>query len=158
MLSLEKVKTMLVECEEEIRQFVTDIWSTFLNMKVSPTETPFKPKGNGNTLAGCVQITGEWQGSVTIYAPKEIGKKVAATMYGLDQSEVDNKQIQDVIGEITNVLAGNIKLILPAPCSISLPCAAITDFNLHHPGSEILTAINFDCEGLAFLVVMHYKK
>lgn len=79
-------------------------------------------------------------------------------MYGLDESEVDNKQIQDVIGEITNVLAGNIKSIFPAPCSISLPCVAITDFNLHHPGSEILTAVNFDCEGLAFLVVMHYKK
>ena len=149
---------MPIECEEEIRQFVTDIWSTFLNMRVSPTETPFKPKGNGNTLAGCVQITGEWQGSVTLYAPKEIGKKVAATMYGLDESEVDNKQIQDVIGEITNVLAGNIKSILPAPCSISLPCVAITDFNLHHPGSEMLTAVNFDCEGLPFLVVMHYKK
>lgn len=55
-------------------------------------------------------------------------------------------------------LAGNIKSILPAPCSISLPFVAITDFNLHHPGSEILTAVNFDCEGLAFLVVMHYKK
>ena len=149
---------MLIECEEEIRQFVTDIWSTFLNMKVSPTETPFKPKGNGNTLAGCVQITGEWQGSVTLYAPKELGKKVAATMYGLDETDADNKQIQDVIGEITNVLAGNIKLILPAPCSISLPCVAITDFNLHYPGSEMLTAVNFDCEGLAFLVVMHYKK
>lgn len=149
---------MSIECEEEIRQFVTDIWSTFLNMKVSPTETPFKPKGNGNTLAGCVQITGEWQGSVTLYAPKEIGKKVAATMYGLDEAEVVDKQVQDVIGEITNVLAGNIKSILPAPCSISLPCVAITDFNLHHPGSEMLTAVNFDCEGLAFLVVMHYKK
>jgi len=149
---------MLIECEEEIRQFVTDIWSTFLNMKVSPTETPFKPKGNGNTLAGCVQVTGEWQGSVTLYAPKEIGKKVAATMYGLDEAEVVDKQVQDVIGELTNVLAGNIKSILPAPCSISLPCVAITDFNLHHPGSEMLTAVNFDCEGLAFLVVMHYKK
>jgi len=149
---------MLIECEEEIRQFVTDIWSTFLNMKVSPTETPFKPKGNGNTLAGCVQITGEWQGSVTLYAPKELGKKVAATMYGLDEAEVVDKQVQDVIGEITNVLAGNIKSILPAPCSISLPCVAITDFNLHHPGSEMLTAVNFDCEDLAFLVVMHYKK
>lgn len=149
---------MLIECEEEIRQFVTDIWSTFLNMKVAPTEIPFKPKGNGNTLAGCVQITGEWQGSVTLYAPKEIGKKIAATMYGLGEAEVVDKQVQDVIGEITNVLAGNIKSILPAPCSISLPCVAITDFNLHHPGSEMLTAVNFDCEGLAFLVVMHYKK
>lgn len=153
----EEIKIMPIECEEEIKQFVTDIWSTFLSVKVTPTSTPFKPKGQGNTLAGCVQITGEWQGSVTLYAPKEIGRKIAATMYSLDETKVDNQQIQDVIGEITNILAGNIKSILPAPCSISLPCVAITDFNLHHPGSEMLSTVNFDCEGLPFLVVMHHK-
>ncbi len=145
---------MAFECEAEISQFVTDIWSTFLSMKVSPTDKPFKPKGKDNTLAGCVQITGEWQGAVTLYAPKEIGKRVAATMYGLDEKEVDNQQVQDVIGEITNILAGNIKSLLPAPCSISLPCVAITDYNLHHPGSETVSAVNFDCEGLSILVVL----
>ena len=149
---------MPLECKEEISQFVTDIWSTFLNMKVSPTEKPFKPQGTGNTLAGCVQITGEWQGSVTLYAPKEIGRKVAATMYSLDESQVDDQQMQDVVGEITNILAGNIKSILPAPCSISLPCVAVTDFNLHHPGSQMLSTVNFECEGHTFLVIMHHKE
>lgn len=149
---------MVMEYKEEIGQFVTDIWSTFLSTKASPTDKPFKPKGNGNTLAGCVQITGEWQGSVTLYASKEIGNKIAATMYSLGETEVEDKQIQDVVGEITNVLAGNIKSILPAPCSISLPCVAVTDFNLHHPGSKMLTAINFECEGLFFFVVLHHKK
>lgn len=145
---------MAIECKAEINQFVTDICSTFLMTKVSPTEKPFVPKGRNNTLAGCVQITGEWQGAITLYAPKEIGKKVAATMHGLDETEVDNQQIQDVIGEITNILAGNIKSLLPAPCSISLPTVAVTDYNLHHPGSQTLTAVNFDCDGLPFLVVM----
>jgi chemotaxis protein CheX len=142
------------ECEAEISQFVTDIWSTFLSMKVSPADKSFKPIGKDNTLAGCVQITGEWQGTVTLYAPREVGKKVAAIMYGLGETEVDNQQIQDVIGEITNIIAGNFKSLLPAPCSISLPSVAVTDYNLHHPGSEMLTAVNFDCEGMPFLVVM----
>jgi chemotaxis protein CheX len=145
---------MTIKCEAEISQFVTDIWSTFLSMQVSPTDKHFKPKGKDNTLVGCVQITGEWQGAVTLYASREIGKKVAATMYGLDETEVDKQQIQDVIGEITNILAGNIKSLLPSPCSISLPSVAVTDYNLHHPGSEPITAVNFDCEGMPFLVVM----
>jgi len=149
---------MAMEYKEEISQFVTDIWSTFLNAKASPTDKPFKPIGKENTLAGCVQITGDWQGSVTLYAPKEIGRKVAATMYSLGEADVEDQQIQDVVGEITNILAGNIKSILPATCSISLPCVAVTDFDLHHPGSEMLTAVNFECEGLAFLVVLHHKK
>jgi chemotaxis protein CheX len=145
---------MTINCEAEINQFVTDIWSTFLSMKVSPTDKQFKPKGKDNTLAGCVQITGGWHGTVTFYASREIGKKVAATMYGLDETEVNKQQIQDVIGEITNILAGNIKSLLPSPCSISLPSVAVTDYNLHHPGSEPVTAVNFDCEGMPFLVVM----
>lgn len=145
---------MAIKCEVEISQFVTDIWSTFLSREVSPTDKPFTPKGKDNTLAGCVQITGEWQGTITLYAPKEIGKMVAATIYGLDETEVDNQQIQDVIGEITNILAGNIKSLFPPPCSLSLPSVAVTDYNLHHPGSQTLTAVNFDCEGLPFLVVL----
>ena len=145
---------MTIQCQEEICQFVTDTWSALLNMNASTTDKPFAQKGKDNTLAGCVQIAGEWQGTVILYAPKELSKKIAGVVYGLDEAEVEISQAQDIIAEITNILAGNIKSILPAPCSISLPSVAITDYNLHHPGSETLTAVNFDCEGLPFLVVM----
>jgi CheY-specific phosphatase CheX len=145
---------MAIECEAEISQFVTDIWSTLLNMTVSPTEKPFAPKGKDNTLAGCVQISGEWQGTVALYAPMELGKKIAKTMFGLDETAVDNQKAKDIIAEITNIIAGNIKAILPSPCSISLPSVAITDYDLYHPGSQPVTSVNFECEGLSFLVVM----
>ena len=143
-----------MECEAEISQFVTDTWSSLLGMEASPTDKPFEPTEKDNTLAGCVQITGEWQGTLTLYAPKEIGKKVAATIYGLDQAEVNDQQIRDVTGEITNILAGNIKSLFPPPCFLSLPSVAVTDYNLHHPGSQTLTAVNFECEGLPFLVIL----
>ena len=145
---------MAIECEAEISQFVTDTWSSLLGMKASPTDKPFKPDDKKNTLAGCVQIAGEWQGSVTLYAPRELGKKVAATIYGLDQAEVNDQQIQDVIGEVTNIIAGNIKSILPSPCSISLPSVEIIDYSPDQSESEKATAVNFECENLSFLVVM----
>jgi chemotaxis protein CheX len=145
---------MAIKCEAEIEQFVADIWSTLLNMEVSPTDIPFAPKGKENTLAGCVQIAGEWQGTVAIYAPIELGHKIAATMFGLDVADVDDQKAKDIIAEITNIIAGNIKAILPAPCSISLPSVAITDFDLYHPGSQPVCAVNFECEGMGFQVVM----
>ncbi len=149
---------MMIQCAAEISQFVTDIWSTFLNLPVSSTDKPFEPEGKNNTLAGCVQITGEWEGTVTLYAPKALGKKIAASRYALDESEIDDNQIQDVLGEITNMITGNIKSLLPTPCSISLPSVAVTDYDLHHPKSETLTAVNFKSAGLPFLVVMLHKE
>lgn len=145
---------MTIQCEAEINQFVTDIWSTFLNMQVTATDQPFKPVGKDNTLAGCVQITGEWQGTVTLYAPKALGRKIAASMYAMEESDIDDQMVQDVMGEITNMIAGNIKSLLPTPCSISLPSVAVTDYDLHHPGSEPLTTVNFKCDEHPFLVVM----
>jgi len=145
---------MAIECEAEISQFVTDTWSSLLGMKVSPTDKPFTSDNKENTLAGSVQISGEWQGELTLYAPKELGKKVASTIYGLDQAEVNDQQIQDVIGEITNIIAGNIKSILPSPCSISLPSVSISDYDLYHQDNGTATSVNFDSEGLSFLVVM----
>jgi len=144
----------MIQCDAEINQFVEDIWSTFVNMPVTSTDKPFQTKGEGNTLAGCIQITGEWQGSVVLYIPHDLGKKIAATMFSLNESDVDDQQVKDITGEITNIIAGNIKSILPPPCTISLPSVAVTDDNLHHPGSEILTSVTFDCEGMQFLVVM----
>ncbi len=145
---------MTIQCEAEISQFVADIWSTFLKMPVAPTDKTFAPQGKENTLAGCVQITGEWQGTVTFYAPRELGKKIAAVMYAMDISEIDDQQVQDVMGEITNMISGNIKSLLPTPCSISLPSVAVTDFDLHHPRSKMVTSVNFECDNLQFLVAM----
>ncbi|NIV71438.1 MAG: chemotaxis protein CheX, partial [Calditrichae bacterium] len=59
-----------------------------------------------------------------------------------------------VMGEITNMVAGNVKSLLPMPCAISLPSVAITDYDLHHPRSQPITTVNFNCEGIDFLVTM----
>ena len=149
---------MTIQCEAEIGQFVADIWSTFLNMEAAYTDKPFVAKGKENTLAGCIQITGEWQGTVTLYAPRQLGKKIAAAMYAMDVSEVDDQQVQDVLGEITNMISGNIKSLLPTPCSISLPSVAVTDYDLHHPHSHTVTSVNFECDNLQFFVVMLEKE
>ena len=149
---------MTIQSEAEIGQFVADIWSTFLNMEAAYTDKPFVAKGKENTLAGCIQITGEWQGTVTLYAPRQLGKKIAAAMYAMDVSEVDDQQVQDVLGEITNMIAGNIKSLLPTPCSISLPSVAVTDHDLHHPRSETVTSVNFVCDNMQFFVVMLQKE
>ena len=127
-------------------------------MEAAYTDKPFVAKGKENTLAGCIQITGEWQGTVTLYAPRQLGKKIAAAMYAMDVSEVDDQQVQDVLGEITNMIAGNIKSLLPTPCSISLPSVAVTDYDLHHPRSEMITSVNFECDDLQFLVVMLHEQ
>ncbi len=129
---------MAMECEAEISQFVTDTWSSLLGMEASPTDKPFTPNGKDNTLAGCVQITGEWQGTITLYASREIGKMVASAVYGLDEIEVSEQQIQDVIGEITTILAA-ISNLFSLPL---LPITAFRDCNRLQPSPDRESNVN----------------
>jgi len=138
----------------EITHFIHEIWANVLHLPVTPTDKPFKPMGEKNTLAGCIQITGEWQGTVAIYCCINLAQKVASIMWSQEESEVEFQQIQDALGELTNMAGGNLKALLPPPCRLSLPAVAITDHDFHIPNSQILSSVNFECENSIFVVAM----
>ncbi len=73
-------------------------------------------------------------------------------MFGIDENEAGEEEIQDAIGELANMTGGNIKSLLPEPCYLSLPAVAITDHGFRVPGSELVTQINFACDDNLFMV------
>ena len=138
--------------ESEITEYTESIWSSTLALDVEPSAKTFEPKGKENTLAGCVQITGTWEGTVAIVCPMNLAKKVSAIMFGIDENEAGDEEIQDAIGELANMTGGNIKSLLPEPCYLSLPAVAITDHGFRVPGSKLVTQINFACDDNLFMV------
>jgi len=79
-------------------------------------------------LAGCVHISGEWEGAVTLDCPSELAKKVASIMFSLTEDELSSDLIQDALGELTNMTRGNLKSLLPEPCYLSLPAVTMTEY------------------------------
>lgn len=143
--------------EKEICEYTESIWNSILSLKAIPNSN-----GNGNSendfaLAGCVHITGAWEGTVTIDFPMSLAKQVASIMFNLDNGDVDKSLIQDALGELTNMTGGNIKSLLPEPCYLSLPAVAFTDSNMRVPGSELVTKVNFKCSGESFRVSLLKK-
>jgi chemotaxis protein CheX len=105
-----------------------------------------------------VQITGTWEGTVAIACPVNLAKKVSAIMFGIDENQAGEEEIQDAIGELANMTGGNIKSLLPEPCYLSLPAVAFTDHGLRVPGSELVTQINFACDDNLFMVSLLKKR
>jgi chemotaxis protein CheX len=138
--------------ESEITEYTESIWRSTLDLEVAPSGKTFEPRGKENTLAGCVQITGTWEGTVAIVCPVNLAKKVSAIMFGIEENEAGDEEIQDAIGELANMTGGNIKSLLPEPCYLSLPAVAVTDHGFRVPGSELVTQINFECDDSLFMV------
>ena len=143
--------------EKEICEYTESIWKSILSLDVKPAQNGCGDSNNNYAVAGCIQITGAWNGSVTMHYPMPLAKQVASIMFDLHGEPVENEQIQDALGEMTNMTGGNIKSLLPEPCFLSLPAVALTDRAMRIPGSELVTQVTFKCNGENFLVSLLKK-
>ena len=68
-----------------------------------------------------ISISGKWKGNVTVSTCGALGQRIAAQMFRKDDDAVTGEDVVDALTELTNIIAGNIKAILPGPSQLSLP-------------------------------------
>jgi len=101
---------MIADLDQLIGNCVTDVFGTMLSMVVEPQIAgPMKSNGDAQ-IASAVGFSGRMTGVVYLYTSAKFGRKIAATMLGLTESEVGGDDIvNDVMGEIANMVVGNFK-------------------------------------------------
>ncbi|MCZ7527730.1 MAG: chemotaxis protein CheX [Acidimicrobiia bacterium] len=100
-----------------------------------------------------MQITGAWEGAVMLDLPEPLARDAAAAMFGMEPDELGDDEVLDALGELANMIGGNVKGMLDADCKLSLPTVAEgKDFRVCVPGSGVQTALVFDCAGKPFQV------
>lgn len=109
-----------VVSSEDIITITRDVWLSFLDLELEavPLEAALL---SGPAMAAAVQISGAWEGSVRLECARAHAETVAARMFSETAGEVSGEQTRDALGELANVVSGNIKSLLPAPSALSMP-------------------------------------
>ena len=107
-----------------------------------------------STVTGCVHIDGAWNGAVILQCPMVLATRLTVEMFqGPSSPEAD--EVRDAIGELTNMLAGNVKGLLPEPCRISLPGVALgSDYRFSVVGTVAVASVPFSCAGHPLVVTL----
>jgi chemotaxis protein CheX len=71
------------------------------------------------SLSASVSMTGEWPGHVVVSASDGFARRFATRLFLADA--VSESDIVDAIGELANVVGGNVKSVVPGPNVLSLP-------------------------------------
>ena len=144
--------------EQEIIQYTKEVWSSILGMEAEHAES-FNPSEIEKTLLGFVQITGAWNGTLSIHCSASMARKAAAVMFDLKEESTTMEEIQDALGELANMVGGNVKGLLPDDdvCLLSLPAVAITDYPLYIPDSVEVARVNFSCGDNDFVVTLQKR-
>ena len=68
-----------------------------------------------------VSITGSWHGHIVYASSTAAAKMAAAAFLAMEAEEVSQEDLSDVLGELANIVGGNVKAMLPPGCFLSLP-------------------------------------
>ncbi|WP_300682345.1 chemotaxis protein CheX [Nocardioides sp.] len=113
----------------DVADVVAQVWSSFLgeDHPLLPTYvevgTPFDAE---QAWSAAVSTTGGWDATVTVELSADLAYVVTRVMMALptDVESVDDADVADAVGELVNMIGGNIKSLMPGPSVLSLPAVA----------------------------------
>lgn len=116
---------MIDQIDELVTQAVARAFDTMLNQKVQ-LEPAHEGMWNGEPhVAGSVGFIGRLAGVVYIYSSASFARRITGQLLGLKDEEIESDEmVNDAIGEITNMVVGQIKSQLSdrgMPCVLTIP-------------------------------------
>lgn len=141
--------------KDTILQIAGDVWSLVLELDIEPDDALTVPAVKTGFVTGCVTISGAWEGTVVLDCGADLAKQAAAIMFEMEAEEIEAEEIRDAVGELVNMLGGNIKSLLPEPCKLSLPVVVQgQDYSTNIPGSQVIGQATFRCQGQPLQVML----
>ena len=120
-----------------------DVWASFLSVQLEQVAVDDAGLAGRPSVVGAVRVTDAWFGAVVLELTPNLAKQVAATMFGSEPDEVTDAEVVDALGELTNMIGGNVKSLLPAPSQLSLPMVSHSVWPTTVPGSVPVCRVAF---------------
>jgi len=109
-VDVEEIHTL--DLKAEATGIVTEVFHTMLSMEMDLSEEVLASSFKEVRLAGSVSFAGDVMGIVNLYVEEGTARRLAAAMMGIEPEEVEGQEeIQDVLGELTNMIGGNLKTV-----------------------------------------------
>ena len=98
---------------------IQDTWAATLGLQVDRRDS--KEFSETGAFSVSVRITGAWDGEVRLLCPDPLARLVAGAIFQLKADKVGRDEIVDALSELTHIVGGNLKPLLPQPVTLSLP-------------------------------------
>ncbi|MCA8974974.1 MAG: response regulator [Planctomycetes bacterium] len=141
-----------------ITKATADVFRTMMNLKVNAGEAQVeKAQMRKAEVIGSIGVAGFLSGSISLFMPKSLARSASASLLMIeDESELTDEELVDAIGELTNMVGGNIKteLFQKTPLfDISVPSVYIgDDLQRRSVSDDLCFLVPFEVGGVEFSV------
>lgn len=120
----------------DLEQIVASVFETMLNLEVQPTALTAPPD---HRLTAMIQLTGPWRGAVMLETGLAESCQIGARFMSIPVPEAVTDDVRDVLGELVNMIGGNMKSVLGPTASLSIPF--VTDGREPHATTRTKTRL-----------------
>lgn len=107
-------------------------------------------------ITAAVSITGSCEGTIELSCSQALGRAIAAFMFARHETDLDESEITDAVGELANIVGGNLKSLLPPPTALSIPTLT-SGPAVSEEHSAVLLGVGFDFLGEPALVLVRER-
>jgi chemotaxis protein CheX len=128
--------------EGDLAEMVEQVWVSYLDPEGLHPLMIHGDMKQSSDVHSTVSITGNWHGHLVYASSRNAAKKAAAAFLAMEPDEVSQEDISDVLGELANIVGGNVKAMLPAGCFLSLPTVVLApDTASYYPAAERISGL-----------------
>ncbi len=143
------------QVQEQVPLIVGDVFFAMLGVPVVPHPSP--EPSDEEILTGSVFFVGGWNGGVSIEMGLSQAIRLTRCLNTAASPSGFDDDVRDAIGELANMVGGNLKASLPSGTHLSVPAVVRgTDYKLRMCGVAEITAFGFSTDWGPFWVrVVH---
>jgi len=137
----------------ELAQIVESVVGTMMGLEVNESGTPWF--SSSDRLTATVHLTGQWNGAIVLECNQLQARRFASRFLSIDPCDIADDVVRDVLGELANMIGGNLKCVLMRGMRLSMPSVVDgSDYYMPICGSEIRERLAFRCARNDFWVTV----
>lgn len=100
------------EISDKIIESTVEIFTGMVMMDIAVAGEPLTELGRlTKSITGMIGLAGTHKGVLAVHFPNKVAMEVTSSFLGMEVDTI-NEDVQDAVGEIANMLGGNLKTIL----------------------------------------------
>ena len=137
----------------ELAQVVESVFGTMLGLEVSECSVPWFP--DEDRLTAAIHLTGDWNGAALVECNRRQACRFAGRFLSMDAPDTVDDVVRDVLGELANMIGGNLKCVLTRGIRLSMPSVVDgSDYSLRFCGAEVRERLACRCAEGPFWVTI----
>ena len=135
---------------EDLAEIAASVFSSMLGLEFQerPSLGPYPE--SAHTLTAVVHLAGEWQGAVLLHCLEGQAREFASRFLTMPPPASVDDDVRDVLGELANMIAGNLKCTLRPGIQLSVPCVVDGTHNSLRRSGTVICELGFQTDSGPF--------